>query len=97
VVEANNRRRTVSGVTVYFLVPGATVDEFLDNLEDTQIYATGVTDRDGFYQLDRRLTPGEVYGVVIYKEGYRLVTVDDYQIDPKATSPWSIDVTLERR
>jgi S1-C subfamily serine protease len=97
VVEANNRRRTVSGVTVYFLTSGITVDEFLDDLEDTQIYATGVTDRDGFYQLDRRLTPGEFYGVVIYKEGYRLVTVDDYQIDPKATSPWSIDVTLERR
>jgi hypothetical protein len=97
VVEANNRRRAVAGATVYVLVPGVTADDFLDELADEQIFATGVSDRDGFYQLDRKLTPGEYYSIVVYKEGYRLVVADDFQIDPTATSPWSIDVTMERR
>ncbi|MBX3000553.1 MAG: trypsin-like peptidase domain-containing protein [Caldilineaceae bacterium] len=97
VVTADNRRRPIQGASVYFLVPGVRVDDFLDSLLDEDIYGYGVSDQDGFYQLDQNLTPGEYYGVVVYKEGYRLVAVDDYQIDPTATSPWSIDVTMERR
>lgn len=97
VVTADNRRRPIQGANVYFLVPGVTVDDFLNDPLDEDIYAYGVSDRDGFYQLDQNLTPGEYYGVVVYKEGYRIVAVDDYQVDPSATSPWSIDVTMERR
>jgi hypothetical protein len=97
VVTADNRQRPIRGVNVYFLVPGVLVDDFLDDPLDEDIYAYGVTDPEGFYQLDQNLTPGEFYGVVAYKEGYRVVAVDDYQIDPAATSPWVIDVTMERR
>ncbi len=97
VSEANNRRRMVEGAAVYFLNPGTTTDDFLDDPQDSAIYASGVSDADGFYQLNRNLIPGDSYGVVAYKEGYRVVEVDDYQIDIDATSPWGIDITLERR
>ena len=97
VTSADRRGRPINGAAIYFLVPGVSVDDFIDDPQDRDIYASGVSDRDGYYQLDRNLTPGELYGVVVYKEGYRLVAVDDYQLDPDATSPWSIDVTMEQR
>jgi hypothetical protein len=97
VTSADRRGRPIDGAAIYFLVPGVSVDDFIDDPQDSDIYASGVSDRDGYYQLDRNLTPGELYGVVVYKEGYRLVAVDDYQLDPDATSPWSIDVTMEQR
>jgi S1-C subfamily serine protease len=97
ITSADNRQRPIEGAAVYFLVPGVRVDDFLDDPLDEDIYASGVSDMDGFYQLDRKLTPGEFYGVVVYKEGYRLVAVDDYQIATDATSPWAIDVSMERR
>ncbi len=97
VTSADNRNRPVKGASIYFLNPGVAVDDFLDNAEESAIYASGVSDGDGYYQLDRNLTPGEFYGVVAYKEGYRVVAVDDYQIDVDATSPWTIDVSMERR
>jgi S1-C subfamily serine protease len=97
VVTADNRQRPIRGANVYFLMPGVLVDDFLDDPLDEDIYAYGVSDQDGFYQLDQTLTPGEYYGVVVYKDGYKVVAVDDYQVDPDATSPWAIDVTMERR
>ncbi|MCB0112700.1 MAG: trypsin-like peptidase domain-containing protein, partial [Caldilineaceae bacterium] len=97
VTAADNRGRPIQGAAIYFLNPGVLVDDFLDDPQDADIYASGTSDRDGFYQLDRNLTPGELYSVVVFKEGYRLVAVDDYQIDPDATSPWTIDVTMEQR
>lgn len=95
--EADNRNRTVPGAAVYFLHEGITADVFLADPQDAQILAAGVTNEDGFYQLDTKLTPGSAYSVVVYKEGYRVVAVDGFVIDSNATSPHEVNVTMERR
>ncbi len=97
VVEADNRKRAVVGAAIFFLNPGVKVSQFLDDPTEEQVFAKGVSNEEGFYQLDKKLTPGAAYSVVVYKEGYRLVAVDDYPIPADATSPWEINVTMERQ
>ncbi|RME82609.1 MAG: hypothetical protein D6775_10410, partial [Caldilineae bacterium] len=96
VVEADNRRNVIPGVRVFFLQPGISVSQFLDELDEDMVYAFGISDRRGNYQLDRLVTPGEQYGIVAYHERYQLVTADDYLIDPEATSPWEINILMQR-
>ena len=97
VKEADNRRRTISGATVFFLNPGVTTDDFLDDPKDDLVFAQGVSDEDGEYQLDKKLTPGTAYGVVVYKEGYKVVAADDFEIPIDATNPYEVTVTMEQR
>lgn len=97
VQEADNRRRAVSGATVYFLNPGVTTDEFLDDPKQGLVFAKGVSDEAGEYQLDKKVTPGTAYGVVAYKEGYKIVAADGFEIPIDATNPYEVTVTMERR
>jgi len=97
VQSADNRRRAISGATIFFLVPGVTTDEFLDDPTEDLIFAQGVSDADGDYQLDKKLTPGMAYGVVAYKEGYKVVAADDFEIPIDATNPYEVTVTMEKR
>ncbi len=97
VTEADNRRRTVSGATVFFLNPGVTTDAFVDDPKKGLVFASGVSDDNGEYQLDAKLTPGTAYGVVVYKEGYKVVQADDFEIPIDATNPYEVTVTMERR
>lgn len=97
ITEADNRRQTVSGATVFFLQPGVTTAVFLDDPKQGLVYAQGVSDEDGFYQLDAKVTPGTTYSVVVYKEGYKLVEADDFEIPVDATNPYEVTVTMERR
>lgn len=97
IVQADNRRRPIVGATVFFLQDGVTTDEFLADPKDSLVYASGVSNEEGVYQLDNKLTPGAAYSVVVYHEQFKLVAVDDYQIDPDAVSPHEIDVTMEGR
>ena len=97
VTEADNRRRTVSGATIFFLNPGVATQAFADDPQKGLIFAQGVSDDNGEYQLDVKLTPGTAYGVVVYKEGYKIVQADDFEIPIDATNPYEVTVTMERR
>lgn len=97
VTEADNRRRTISGATIFFLNPDVTTAAFLDDPKQGLVFAQGVSDADGFYQLDKKVTPGTAYGVVVYKEGYKIVEADGFEIPIDATNPYEVTVTMERR
>lgn len=97
VQSADNRRRAISGATIFFLVPGVTTDEFLNDPTDDLVFAQGVSDADGAYQLNKKLTPGMAYSVVAYKEGYKVVAADDFEIPIDATNPYEVNVTMEKR
>ena len=97
VQEADNRRRAVSGATVFFLNPGVNTESFLDDPKQGLVFAQGVSDDKGEYQLDKKLTPGTAYGVVAYKEGYKIVSADDFEIPIDATNPYEVAITMERR
>ena len=97
VQEADKRRRAVSGATVFFLTPGVTTETFLDDPKQGLVFAEGVSDDKGEYQLDKKLTPGMLYAVVAYKEGYKTVSADGFEIPIDATNPYEVTITMERR
>lgn len=97
VVEADKKRKGIAGASVFFLNEGITVADFLADPQDEMVFASGVSDENGYYQLDRKLVPGSSYSVVVFHEEYKLVAVDDFQIDSDATSPYEVNVTMERR
>ena len=97
VQEADNRRRAISGATVFFLNPGVTSAAFVDDPKQGLVFAQGVSDEKGEYQLDVKLTPGTAYGVVVYKEGYKIVEADDFEIPIDATNPYEVEITMEQR
>ncbi|RLT40287.1 MAG: hypothetical protein DWI57_08730 [Chloroflexi bacterium] len=94
---ADKRRRAVAGATVFFLNPGVTTESFLDAPKQGLVFAQGVSDEKGDYQLDKKLTPGTLYAVVAYKEGYKTVSADDFEIPIDATNPYEVTITMERR
>ena len=97
VKEADNRRRMVSGATVFFLNPGVTTEAFVNDPKQGLVFASGVSDDSGEYQLDVKLTLGTAYGVVFYKDGYKVVQADDFEIPIDASNPYEVNVTMERR
>lgn len=97
VTEEDNRRRPIEGANVFFLNPGTPTQVFLDDPKEELVAGFGVSDENGEFTLHQPLIPGEVYGVVVYHEKYRVVSVDDYQLPPEATSPWEISITMKRR
>ncbi len=97
VVDANRRSRKIAGATVFVLQPGITVSSFLAQPDQAMIYAYGISDQRGNYQLNARLTPGESYGIAVYHEAYQMVTAEAFTIDAGATSPWRIDVKMRRK
>ncbi|MBX3054477.1 MAG: trypsin-like peptidase domain-containing protein [Caldilineaceae bacterium] len=97
VKEADNRRKNVAGATIFFLNPGVSTETFLDDPKQGLVFAQGVSDSSGSYQLDKKVTPGTAYGVIVYKEGYKVVEADGFEIPIDATNPYEVTVTMERR
>ena len=61
------------------------------------ILAQGTTDRNGEYQLDKKVERGVSYSVVVYRDGYETVTADEYEIPADAEDPYVLDATMNRQ
>lgn len=95
--DADNARRTISGAQIVVLMPGVTVDEWVDaEFDPSMIFASGVSVRGGSFRLDNKLTPGERYGVVVVHDDYKPIRVDDFEVPVDAEDPYELDVALER-
>ena len=96
--DSDNTRRTIRGATVLFLNPGITIDDWIDaDFDDAMIYASGVSARDGSYQLDSRLETGQTYAVIAVHDDYQPVREDDFQVPIDAADPYVVDVPMEAR
>ncbi|HXF62711.1 MAG TPA: serine protease [Caldilineaceae bacterium] len=97
VVDRNNSRQTISGALIVFLVPGVTVQDWIDaDFPDSMVHAVGTSNRRGEFQLDNTVTPGEFYSVVVVHDDYEPITVDDFQIPPDATDPYELEIAMDR-
>ncbi len=87
--------RGIEGALFVVLKPDVTVDEFMAELSEEQIYAHAETDREGTFVLRRPIPRGESFGVVIGAEGYIPQAEDDWlQLDED--DPSQIDLGLFR-
>lgn len=95
--DADNVRRTISGAQVVVLLPGVTIDAWIDaEFDESMIHASGVSARGGVFRLDNKLTPGERYSVVVVHDDYKPIKVDDFEVPGDAADPYELDVALER-
>jgi len=72
--------RGIEGAGFIVLQPDVTVEEFLRDLSEEQVFAYAVTDRDGNFLLQRPIPRGESFGVIIGAEGYIPQGEDDYLV-----------------
>ncbi len=95
--DADNARKTISGAWIVLLVPGVTIQDWVDaGFDDTMVYASGTSARGGKFQLDAKVTPGEAYSIAVVHDDYRAVQVDGYEIPEDASDPYELDVAMER-
>ena len=96
--DADNQRRTISGAQIVVLVPGITIDDWIDaEFDGSLIQASGVSVRGGTFRLDAKLAPGERYSIVVVHDDYKPIEVDGYAIPEDAADPYELDVALERK
>lgn len=96
VIDRNNSRTTISDAFVIFLQPGFTIDEWVDeDFTDTMIHGTASSNRNGEWQLDNTVVPGEFYSVIVLHDDYQPVAVDDWQIPPDTADPYELEVSMD--
>lgn len=93
--DQDNRRTTISGAFVVFLQPGFTVQEWVDeDFTETMIHGTANSNRNGEWQLDNTVVPGEFYSIVVVHDDYQAVAVDDWQIPEDTGDPYELEVSM---
>ena len=96
--EIDNSRRTISGALIAFLNPGVTVDQWVDaDFDDSMVYARATSGRNGVYQLDAKVAPGESYAIVVVHDDYEAIVADDYTIPADASDPYELDMTMQAK
>jgi hypothetical protein len=70
--------RGIEGAIFVVLQPDVTVQEFLEDLLEEQIYAYAETDRDGRFVLRQPIPRGEDFGVLVGAEGYTMQWENDW-------------------
>lgn len=94
--DINNSRRTISGALIALLNPGVTVEQWVNSdFDESMVYASGTSGRNGVYQLDAKVRPGTAYSVVVVHDDYQPVIADNYTIPVDAGDPYQLDLTMQ--
>jgi hypothetical protein len=96
IIDADTKR-ALPGAVFLVLNPGTDVTAFLDNLDDSLIYAQGTADQKGSFSLDRLLERGQTYVVVAGTEKYQPVIEEAFTITQATESPLDLTVRLQKR
>ncbi len=89
--------RGIPGAVFVVLKPGVTVAKWATDFAEESIFTMGTADASGNYQLDKPLTRGQAYSMVIMAKNYRPVTDDGIEITQDMASPREVNVALRKR
>lgn len=96
--EIDNSRRTISGALIVFLNPAVTVEQWVNaDFDESMIYARATSGRNGAYQLDAKVAPGQSYAIVVVHDDYEAIVADGYTIPADAGDPYELDMTMQRK
>jgi hypothetical protein len=86
----------IEGGLFLVLQPGTTVQDFVDAEGDPAlVYAVGVSNGTGFFQVEPAVQQGQGYSIVILAEGYQPLSGEDILL-AEAGGPATVDIgTLE--
>jgi serine protease Do len=92
--------RGIEGAVFVVLHPEVTVEEFLEDLLEEQIFAYAVTDRDGVFVLRKPIPRGESFGVILGAEGYIPQAEDGYlefdEDDPSQVDLGTFELVIQQ-
>ena len=69
--------RAIFGALFLMLEPGVPVDEWLEVQDDARVVSSGESDVDGWFETTPEFPAGHSHGVIVWKEGYELLSIDD--------------------
>ena len=75
----------IVGATFILISEDFSIEDFV--WDQTQIYSSAVSDRNGFFQLDRSLELDSPYSVMVAVDGYVPISVDGFELSDTAESP----------
>ena len=96
VVDANRTSLAIAEALVVFLYPGTDLADWAQSQDEASVYAVGVSDEAGQFQLSDTIMPGETYPIVVLADGYRPVAEPGFTIPVDASSPYELEITLVR-
>lgn len=94
-----NTGRGIEGAEVYFMKAGLSASDAAadDSLSRDEVLTSGITDGNGYYQLDDPVPANQTYSVIVVASGYRPIIADDgVDVTSDATSPFVVDATMRR-
>jgi S1-C subfamily serine protease len=84
----------IAGATFLLISEEFSVGEFV--WDEEQIYAMAVTDRNGWFEVDRPLRVGAPYSALVAVAGYLPLAADGLEVAPDAASPIEILIPLTK-
>jgi hypothetical protein len=88
--------RGIRGAAFVALAPGTTVADFDANPSEDLFYASGQADAQGYFQLDRALSPEERYSIIVGARGYKRIAEDNLLVEEDSESPLELDIELQK-
>jgi S1-C subfamily serine protease len=91
----------IPNVTLILISADYSVDEFSAAWDQSQVYATAITDSNGYFEIDRPLElsteDNEVaYSALVAADGYLPVSADGLEVDTSTENPLTMTIYLTR-
>jgi Zn-dependent metalloprotease len=99
IVSDSDTGRGIEGAQVLILRPDITASQAAadDNVTADEVISVGVSDGNGFYQIEPPVQRGQVYSVIILAPSYRPIVADGgFEIPADAPNPSQIDAQMRR-
>lgn len=93
IVDADTKEG-IAGVMFILISEDFSVREFTWNQE--QVYDTAITDRSGYFELQRPLVFNAPYSVMIAHQGYLPISADGFSVKEDSPNPLELLITLTR-
>lgn len=69
--------KPIEGALFVMLEPGVAVDDWLEVQDDQLVVSVGESDADGWFETVPEFPAGYAHGVVVWQEGYDLLSIDE--------------------
>ncbi|MEO8607639.1 MAG: trypsin-like peptidase domain-containing protein [Chloroflexota bacterium] len=91
----------IPNVTLILISADFSVGEFSAAWDQNQVYATAVTDSEGYFEIDRPLALSTddnkvAYSALVAADGYLPVSADGLEVDSTTENPLSVTIYLTR-
>jgi hypothetical protein len=87
--------RPIAKALILFLVPGISVQDFIDHeYADADVYTGAETNSRGQFTLADAVERNVPYSIIVVADGYKPLTVDGFVIEDDVPAPVNLDIEL---